>query len=80
MATKKEKESLAIKCGIPQGSILGSLLFIVYINDLYRASNILKPIMFADDTSLFCSGKHIKTLFQTAKNELEKNSNLVSSK
>ena len=70
---KKEKtKSLTIKCGVPQGSILGSLLFIVYVNDLYLASDISKPIMFADDTNLFCSGKHIKTLFQTANIELEK--------
>ena len=70
---KKEKtNSLTIKCGIPQGSILGPLLFIAYVNDLYSASNILKPIMFADDTNLFCSGKHIETLFQTANIELEK--------
>ena len=55
---KKEKtNSLTIKCGVPQGSILGPLLFIVYVNDLYRASNILKPIMFANDTNLFCSAK-----------------------
>ena len=70
---KKEKtNSLTIKCGVPQGSILGLLLFIVYVNDLYRASNILKPNMFADDINLFCSGKYIKTFFQTANIELEK--------
>ena len=50
----------------------GAATFIVYVNDLYRASNILKPIMFANDTNLFCVGKHIKTLFQTAKIELGK--------
>ena len=51
---KKEKtNSLTIKCGVLQGSILGQLLFIVYVNDLYRASNILKPITFANDTDLF---------------------------
>ena len=48
------------------------LHFIVYVNDLYRASHILKPIMFADDTNLFFRGKHIKTLFQTENIELEK--------
>ena len=70
---KKEKtNSLTIKCRVPQGSILRPLLFIVYANDLYRTSNLLKPIMFVDDTNLFCSGKHIKTLFQTANIELEK--------
>ena len=77
---KVKTNSLTIKCGEPQGSILGLLLFIFYINDLYWASNILKPIMFVDDTNLFCSGKHVKTLFQTANIEFKKNSNLVSSK
>ena len=53
---KKEKTNpLTIKCRVPQESILGPLLFIVYVNDLYGASNILKLIMFADDTNLFCS-------------------------
>ena len=63
MTTKKKKKSLTINCRVPQGLILWPLLFIVYVNNLYCASNILKPIMFADDTNLLSSEKHTKTFF-----------------
>ena len=44
-----------VSCGVPQGSVLGSKLFILYVNDICNVSNLVKCILFADDTSLFCS-------------------------
>ena len=59
-----------VTCGVPQGSILGPLLFLVYVNDLPNASRLLDPTMFADDTNLFFNHKGIKHLFTVVNNEL----------
>ena len=59
-----------VKCGVPQGSILGSLLFLVFVNDLSNSTKVLHPVLFADDTNLFCSDNNIRTLFETANQEL----------
>ena len=63
---------MTIRCGVPQGSILGPLLFILYVNDICNVSEQLKLILFADDTSVFMSNTDINVLQQKFTTELNK--------
>ena len=62
----------SISCGVPQGSILGPKLFILYINDICNVSKILQFVLFADDTNIFCSDVNILDLCKNVSLELDK--------
>ena len=55
----------SIDCGVPQGSILGPLLYLIYVNDIAESTNA-KILSFADDTSLYVSDCNVDNLFRKA--------------
>lgn len=64
--------ALPVTIGVPQGSILGPLLFILYINDMPNVLKSLWPIVFADDTTIFASATRIEEAIESFDNELPK--------
>ena len=67
-----ESEFKMMRCGVPEGSILGPLLFLLYINELTAVSNFFMPILFADDTNLFCTGTDLKDMIRQINEEMAK--------
>ena len=64
-----------IVCGVPQGSILGPLLFILYVNDITSTSNVLDFILFADHTTILYSHENIESQISVVNAELKEVSN-----
>ena len=65
-------------CGVPQCSILGPLLFLIYINDIQYSSEKLSFFPFVDDKNILYADKNIKTMETTVNNELIKVSNWLT--
>jgi hypothetical protein len=59
-----------VLCGVPQGSILGPILFILYTNDLQNCLSFLHPILFADDTNLIASANTWEKIVSQINNDL----------
>ena len=67
-----QSTDLSITCGVPQGTILGPLLFLIYINDLPNCLSHSIPRMYADDTSLTYAGNDIDDVNDKVNDDLER--------
>ena len=63
---------IIVSQGVPQGSILGPLFFLLYINDICNLSQLVETILFADDTNIFFSHKDPQHVIDSLNNELKK--------
>ena len=64
-------DSLEIRRGVPQGSVLGPLIFLLYVDDIYKSSTQLSFHLFADDTEIYYSHHNIHILQENINTELK---------
>ena len=69
---RERSDTKQIKCGVPQGSILGPILFLIYMNDIMNVSNIVYTILYADDTSVVLSGNDLSDLIKLLHTEFDR--------
>lgn len=66
-----ESQAQIIECGVPQGSLLGPLFFLIYINDMQEIGMTGDITLYADDTSLFYYGNSIETVINQAQHDID---------